>query len=171
MTTALKEVVNTNSWKRVWKIRKFADDAAHKADTPYAVETFEGNTLLNQGIAEMIDLLIGAGGTTVYSNANAHLGVGDSSDPEDAADTDLQAGANKFYQPCDATYPQRSGSVDIVARSTFASGDANYAWEEFTLANGSSGAAENFNRKISSQGTKTAGQTWELTLTITITAA
>jgi len=166
---SIAERVNAKGWKKVWKIRKFSCDADHEADLPYEVSEFEGNTLLNEGIALMIDLLIGAGGT-VYSNANGRLAVGNSNAAESAAHTDLQ-GASKFYQACDSGYPQRSGSVDIVARSTFASGDGNFAWEEFSLANAASGSGENFNRKISSQGTKTAGQTWELTLTITITAA
>jgi len=49
----------------------------------------------------------------------------------------------------------------------FATGDANYDWNEFTVANANSNAGDNLNRKTSTQGTKAAGQTWTLDLTIT----
>jgi hypothetical protein len=68
----------------------------------------------------------------------------------------------------DASYPQRSNQT-VTWRSTFASGDANYAWNEFTVANGNSDAATNLNRKVSAQGTKTTGQTWVVDIAITIT--
>jgi hypothetical protein len=50
----------------------------------------------------------------------------------------------------------------------FGSADANYAWQEFTVANASSGTGKNLNRKVSNQGTKASGQTWTLDLAITL---
>lgn len=163
--------------KRTWTIRRYACDEDYANDRPTAVkdpvtgqmlpavETIEGNLLLNEGIAVMLDLLIGAGGTN-FGNANAYLGVGDSSTAESAAHTGLQATTNKLYKAMSATYPQRSGQT-ITWRAAFTSAEANFAWNEFTVANGNSDSAANLNRKVSAQGTKVAGQTWTLDLAIT----
>lgn len=165
-------------FKRVWTIRRYLNDEAFEAGTPTpvpdavtgemlaAVEEFEGNILLNEGGALALDLLIGAGGTA-YNNANAYLGVGDSSASESAAHTGLQAATNKTYKAMSATYPQRSGQT-VTWRAAFASGDANYAWNEFTVVNASSDTGTNLNRKVSSQGTKASGQTWTLDLSLTL---
>jgi hypothetical protein len=126
------------------------------------------NLLLNEGINAMLTLLAGGGGTA-FNNANAYIGVGDSSTAASASQTALQAASNKLYKAMDGGYPTYGTSQQIVFRSTFASGDANFAWNEFTVANGSSDAGTNLNRLVSSQGTKTSGQTWQVTLTITIT--
>lgn len=147
-----------------WKITKYASDADYAAGRAYEVSILPGNICVNAGIQLMLDLLIGAGGT-VYSNANAYLGVGDSSTSESASQTDLQASTNKFRKAMSATYPSRS-SQTLTFRSAFASGDANYAWNEFAVFNASS-AGTMLNRKVSSQGTKASGQTWTLDLAIT----
>ncbi len=137
-------------------------------EEPYEVSEFDGNLLLNEGINELLLLLIGGAGTE-YSNANARLGVGDDDTAAAAAQTGLQAAANKFWQAMEATYPTSPPtSQQVVFRSVFADGDAEYDWKEFTVVNAANDAGENFNRKVSSQGTKAAGQAWTLTLTITI---
>lgn len=160
-----------------WMIRRFADDAAVAAGTPTpvvdadgnelpAISEIDGNLLLNEGIALLLDLLIGAGGTA-YNNANSYIGVGDSSTAESASQTGLQASTNKTYKVMQATYPSRSAQT-VTWRSVFASGDANYAWNEFTIVNASSDTGTNLNRKVSSQGTKASGQTWTVDVTVTI---
>lgn len=153
-------------YKTVWTIRKYENDAAYEADTPYSVNSVEGNLLLNEGIAELWDLAITTGATK-FDNTNAYLAVGDSSTAESASQTGLQASTNKTYKAMSATYPQRS-SQTVTWRSAFGSSDANYAWNEFSVANGSSDTAKNLNRKVSSQGTKASGQTWTLDLSITL---
>jgi hypothetical protein len=67
----------------------------------------------------------------------------------------------------EATYPLVSAQT-VTFRSVFATGDANYDWNEFTAINASTDTGENLNRKVSAQGTKAAGQTWTLDLAITI---
>jgi hypothetical protein len=62
---------------------------------------------------------------------------------------------------------QRSAQT-ITWRAVFASGDANYAWNEFTIVNASTDTGTNLNRKTSAQGTKASGQTWTLDVTLTI---
>lgn len=148
-----------------WKIEKFANDDAVKAGTPFAVSEVEGNMMMNAGINLMTSLLCGGAGTA-YNNANSYLGVGDSSTAESASHTDLQAATNKLRVAMNATYPTYGTSQQAVWQSDFTSAQANYAWNEFAVFNGSTGNTM-LNRKVSSQGTKTAGQTWRLTLTIT----
>lgn len=153
-------------YKTLWTIRRFADDAAFEADRPFDVSEIEGNLLLNEGIAALWDLAITTG-ETKFDNTNAYLGVGDSSTAESAAHTGLQASTNKLYKAMSATYPQRS-SQTVTWRAAFGSSEGNYAWNEFTVANGNSDTAKNLNRKVSSQGTKASGQTWTLDLAITL---
>lgn len=173
----MNAVTDKLQYKTKWTIRRYADDAAFAADRPSevldahgrllpAVSEIDGNLLLNEGIAEAWDLIIGAT-ATAFNNANSYLGVGDSNAAESAAHTGLQASTNKLYRAMSATYPQRSGQA-VTWRAVFASADANYAWNEFTVANGNSDSAHNLNRKVSAQGTKANGQTWTLDLTITL---
>jgi hypothetical protein len=50
----------------------------------------------------------------------------------------------------------------------FSGSEANYAWNEFTVANGNSDSAKNLNRLVSAQGTKTSGQVWQVDVEITL---
>lgn len=122
----------------------------------------DGNLLLNAGINVLTNLLAGGGGTA-FNNANARIGVGDSTTAEAATQTGLQAATNKTYVAMDASYPTYGTSQQVAFRATFGTGSANYAWQEFTVDNGTT----SLNRKVSAQGTKTSGQTWQVTITIT----
>ena len=120
----------------------------------------------------MRDLLANAAvGTayTAFNNANAYIGVGDSTTAFAAAQTDLQAATNKLRVAMDATYPQQATNV-LTFRSTFSTAQANYAWQEWGVFNASS-AGTMFNRKVESLGTKTSAQSWQITVTLTLTAA
>lgn len=157
---------DTIRYKTEWKIRKYANDEAFERGEAFEEAIVEGNLLLNEGIAELWDLACGLGTPTAFSNANAYLGVGDSTTAESAAHTALQAASNKAYAAMQSSYPSRSGQT-VTWRSVFGSGVANFAWNEFSVANGNSDSAKNLNRKVSSQGTKASGQTWTLDLAIT----
>ena len=106
---------------------------------------------------------------TEFSNANAHLGVGDSATAFAATQTDLQAATNKLRKAMEATYPQRTANV-LTFRSLFGTGDANFAWAEWGVFNAAS-AGTMLSRKVEALGTKTSAQSWQLTATVTITAA
>lgn len=106
---------------------------------------------------------------TAFNNANSYIGVGDSTTAFAASQTDLVAATNKLRKAMDATYPQVSTNV-ITFRSTFATGDANFAWQEWGVFNASS-AGTMLNRKVESLGTKTSAQTWQFTVTITLGVA
>lgn len=177
-------VVDHGLWSPLWGIDKFRDrkDRVFKAGRegvsvaeirrqwPDLFEdrlAFPDNLLLNEGINELWALVCGTGATK-FDNTNAYIGVGNGTTlPSDPTVTDLQ-GASKTYKGMDASYPTYGSSQKATHRSTFGSGDANYAWEEITVANGSSGAAKNLNRKVQSMGTKASGSTWIATQEITL---
>ena len=121
--------------------------------------------LTNAGRDLVAKAIIGDAYTT-YANANAYLGVGDSSTAYAAAQTDLQAATNKLRKAMDATYPQRSTNV-LTFKSTFASGDANFAWAEVGVFNAAA-SGDMLCRVVAALGTKTAGSSWALTHTVTV---
>lgn len=108
--------------------------------------------------------IIGAA-ATAFSNANAHIGVGNGSTAFSAAHTDLQ-GASKTRKAMDASFPTESAGV-LTFKSTFATGDANHAWEEWGIFNGSSGATM-LSRKVEALGTKTSAESKVATATLTL---
>jgi len=108
------------------------------------------------------------GSVTEFNNANAHLGVGDSSTAFAKAQTDLQAASNKFRRPMEASFPDVPSAVNIITfRSLFGTSEANFAWEEWGIFNGLSGNTM-LSRKVESLGTKTAAQSFQLTVTVTV---
>lgn len=167
----MPETKEAAKWRAQWRIEKYNGNLPTEKDRkdakPYDVVEGEGNLLLNEGIGEMWDLITGVGGTA-YSNANARIGVGISNTAAVATQTALEGGTTAF-KAMDGGYPTsaESPNVSAIFRSTFGSGDANFAWEEWTVDNGSS-ANKNLNRKVESLGTKVAGTTWVFTVTLTL---
>lgn len=127
-------------------------------------EIFEANVALNVGLQYLIEVICGIGTTTKWDNTNARLGVGSNATAADPTQTDL-IDATPTWKAMDATYPQRSAQT-AEWRSTFGSGDANEAWNEFAVDNGAT-AHKLLNRKVESKGTKASGETWTLSLKIT----
>jgi hypothetical protein len=124
--------------------------------------------LTNAGRDHIAQDLVGEA-VTEFNNAGAHLGVGDSTAAFAATQTDLQAATNKLRKAMEATYPTRATNV-LTFRSLFGTGDANFAWQEWGVFNAAS-AGVMLSRKVESLGTKTSAQSWQLTATITVTAA
>jgi len=169
-TAKLHEAIREG--KVEWILRKFKNVEDHKAGKLLSESHIDGNVLLNEGINELWTLICSGSGAK-FDNGNAYLAVGDDATAEAAAQTGLNpsggSGLNELYKAMDGGYPTYGTAQKATWRSTFQAGEANFAWEEFTVANGSSGASVNLNRKVSDQGTKTVGQVWELTLEITLT--
>jgi hypothetical protein len=150
-------------------------DSLDPADL-YDVIDIEGNALMIGGASVLWEKLIGgAGGGNVYSTANAHIGVGNSTTAVANNQTDLQAAAgasNQYRQQCSAVTHTDSATVagaastDFVA--TFATGNGNFAWQEWGVFNAST-AGRMLNRKVESLGTKTSAATWQLTVTLGLT--
>lgn len=120
--------------------------------------------LTDAGVTDIAKKIIGES-STVFDNTNAYIGVGDSNTAFAASQTDLQAATNKLRKAMEASYPQRSGD-DLTFRSLFATGDANFAWEEWGVFNDPS-AGVMINRKVESLGTKTSAQSWQFDVTLT----
>lgn len=149
--------------KTKWTIDKYHGDVL--PENLYATEHVDGNLELNEGITEMLTLFIG-GTATPFNNANSYLGIGDSTTAAAATQTGLQAATNKAYIAMDTGYPQVSGQT-VTFRGTAGPAIANFAWKEYTIANGNSDSAKNFNRKVEDHGVKTSPDSWVLTCTVT----
>ena len=119
--------------------------------------------LTTAGRNHMVGLNMGEA-LTPFNNANAHIGVGNGVTVFSAADTDL-TGASKARKAMDATFPTRAANV-VTYRSTFATADANFAWDEAGSMNAATAGVMQ-TRVVSALGTKTSSATWQMTLTVT----
>lgn len=147
-------------------VRKFANEEALKKNEPYEVKETEGNIGLNEGIGELWDLACGLGTPIKYDATSARLAVSDNTAAELATQIGLQ-GATGANASMDSGYPSRSTQT-LSLRSTYGGTVANWPWNEFTVVNATADTGKNLIRKVSLQGTKTSGQTWELTIQITM---
>ena len=139
-----------------------------------------GNLLVTVGL-NLITALIEGGAGTPFAHADAVVGVGNSTTAAVIGDTALGADntANAYYEQADSSYPQQSNGI-ITTIATFASGNANFAWQEWCLATGSGGITPGthlsaaatsvtmLNHKVASLGTKSSGASWVFTATVTI---
>ena len=139
-----------------------------------------GNILVTVGLNLLTELLEGGGGTP-FAHADAIVGVGAGVTAAAIGDTALtdDNSANAYYQQADSGNPTQSGGV-ITCVCTFASGNANFAWQEWCLATGSGGITAGthlsavatsvtmLNHKVQSLGTKASGAAWVLTAVVTI---
>jgi hypothetical protein len=157
-----KSLFDRVKWKAEWTIKKWNGDPV---GDPFEEVHIMQNLLLNAGINLLTTLFCGGSGTA-YNNANARLGVGDSATAAAATQTAL-LGSNTLWKAMDSGFPTYGTSQLMTFKSTFGSSEANFAWNEFAVGNAAGGGTL-ANRKVSAQGTKVSGQTWELTLTITL---
>lgn len=159
-------------WQPVWTreiFHKCPDfkTALREGRTPDDVLVVPGNVLLNAGISELLDLLIGATGVA-YNAANAQIAVGNSNTAENATQTNLQGTIARAGM--EATFPSRSGQT-ATWKSSFGSSAANFNWLEVGVQNGAGTPADPvflLNRKQQDFGTKVSGSTWTMTLSLTI---
>ena len=134
------------------------------APTPHEIIRFS-NLSANAGLQLEADLLIAAGGTA-FNNANAYIGVGNGTTAVNAGHTDLQ-GASKTRKAMNATFPSRS-SQTVTWKADFASGDANYSWEEMAVFNASSAGTMLARGLVSAPFTKTSALAITATYTRTV---
>jgi hypothetical protein len=130
---------------------------------PYEVIEGEGNCLLNVGIDEMWDLIVGDSANH-FNNTYAQIGVGDDDTAADATQTDLQATTNKTYKGMETSYPT-STTQKATFKASFGDSEANYTWNEWVVKQSTSGKC--LNRKVDALGTKSSG-TWTLEVSITL---
>lgn len=148
-------------------IEKYASDEDFKEKTAYDISEFKDNKFLVEGINELWKLACSTLSPTAYDTANARVGVGDSTVTEDETQTALQSSTATSLVAMDTGYPDVATSKTAKFRGTFDGDTANFSWQEFTVDNGNT-ANKNLNRKVSNQGTKTSGQTWVLTIELSI---
>jgi hypothetical protein len=139
------------------------EDEFHRLFKAYEVIEGEGNCLLNTGIDEMWDLIVGDSANH-FNNGAAQIGVGDSNTAAASSQTDLQAATNKTYKGMESGYPA-STTQKATFKASFGAGDANYTWNEWVVKQSTS--AKCLNRKVESLGTKSGG-TWTLEVTVTL---
>lgn len=135
-------------------------------DNLIEVKVVKGNLFLAEGINYIWTALCG-GSFTPFDSTHACIGVGDGTTPENYSQTGLQ-GTNKYYKSMDTGYPTYGTDRKATFRATFGANEANFAWNEWTVANGCSDDAINLNRKVESLGTKSPGSTWILTVELSI---
>ena len=122
--------------------------------------------LTNAGRDFIAAAIINDGPPTFFTNANARIGVGNGTTVFSAAHTDLQ-GASKVRVGMEDTYPQIATNA-LTFRSEYGTAVGNFDWEEWGVFNAASEGVM-LNRKVESLGTKAAGSTWVLTVTVTVT--
>ncbi len=176
-------------WIPHWTINKYNGDFPEMSDKkiqalgnkPYETLEFDGNCLLNGGINSMIwPAIVGALASSNYLNGTyGCIGVGDSSTAASASQTGLQAATNRIWVLISAT-PTTGSNQQIIISATFASAQANFAWNEICAGSTSTpgslpvttatppATAIVLNRLVQSMGTKASGTSWTATLTITL---
>lgn len=175
MTAVLRDSL---LWECTFRIETYRGEVAENPDAELLDELAFSNLLMYGGASCVAQCLIGNGtGTsaqtlTYFNNGNAYIGAGDSSTAAAATQTDLQASTNKLRKAMDSTYPQHtdgttSGSAVITWRSTFATTDANFNWQEVAIFNGSSGGRM-LNRAAQNIGTKTSAVSRIIVATVTL---
>lgn len=122
--------------------------------------------LTNVGRNHIASGLIG-GAVTDFTNANSYIGVGDSTNVFSATGTDLVAITNVLRKGMDPSYPVCVSGNILLFQSTFATSEANFAWQEWGVFNNSTTGVM-LNRKVESLGTKTSAQSWVIQTAVTI---
>lgn len=126
----------------------------------------EGNVLLNEGITQALNLLIGANATHYDANT-ARIGVGDNAANAANNQTGLQAPTNKAWGNMANGYPAVANQT-VTFQSSFDANTANFGWQEFSVVNAANDSGQNLNRVANNQGTKAEGQVWTLSVQITL---
>jgi hypothetical protein len=169
------------SWGVRWSVHKLEgewtgeqlDAGEVPADALLELLEGEGNMLMIGGSSALWQRLIGTA-ITAFDNSNARIGVGDSTTAAADTQTDLIAATNKLRKAMDATYPSHTDSTSVAGaktitfRATFATGDANFAWQEWGVFNAGPTGGRMLNRKVESLGTKTSAQSWVFTVSLTL---
>ena len=161
-------ISESGKWCVEWKVDKYEDEKSYKLNKPYATELAKQNVILNTGAEQMLKVVCGIS-ADAYDTANAKIGVGTSTTSENASQTGLVATSREVaYKQMEVGYPKVNGRT-MVFKSVFGEEDANFAWNEFTVVNGTGVGGIALNRKVQALGTKTTG-IWSIQITITVSS-
>jgi hypothetical protein len=156
---------------------------SHYGVSPYSMTTDENcNMVVLGGWAALLGGIAGTSVTNKFSGTFGRIGVGTSATAAAATQTFLQgdtggASTTSYYQLVSGApvISTAAAPSTLVLTASFGTGNANFAWAEFgsdnynasgVTAQGLGAALVFFNRGVSAQGTKAAGQTWTATETI-----
>jgi hypothetical protein len=148
----------------IFEARRLRSGRDIRAERPFDEQSFF-NLSANAGLQLEADLLIVAGGTG-FNNANAYIGAGNGTTAVNATHTDLQ-GASKTRKAMNATFPSRS-SQTVTWKSDFATGDANYSWEEMAVFNAAAAGTMLARALVAAPFTKTSSLAITATYTRTV---
>jgi hypothetical protein len=141
--------------------------------SPYLVTEYCGNVITNAGYQALLASAT-TGGTPLFTASKGRLGVGSSTTAATAADTHLGGDGSSttcLYKFMSAAPVIGTGTNKTwTFTATFQASDFNQSWQEFGIdqgtADGTSVTAVFLNHAISNQGTKTSGQVWTATATL-----
>lgn len=162
-----------------WTVEKFHGDSTALEDL-YEVIEGEYNLLVYGGASVLWQTLIGNGTATAgqaltfFNSTQSAIGVGDSTTAAAATQTALQGAVNvtnRFRKTATVTHTDGTAIANssITFVSTFATTEANFAWQEWGVFNSATDATGRMlNRKVESLGTKTSAATWQITITLTL---
>jgi len=146
-------------WHTITRIEKYHDGIID--GNPDEVIEREGNLLCDDGIDAMLNLLAKGVGTTYSTLANAYVAMGTNAGAADHTDTTL--GTETDRKQASAVVTNQS----VAFSAAFDDDTSQVAWAEVGVFNGTP-AGDMLNHVVSALGTKAAGATWVLTITITI---
>jgi hypothetical protein len=140
---------------------------------PYDVIDAGENLWTTVGWTRLFNLLTNQGSTQAFDATHTRVGVGDGTTAAAVGDTDLSAVAgstHRYFNLVDAASTV-SGATNKWT-STFATGNGNFAWNEWGVDQGTAGGttvtAPFFNRAVPSGGigTKTSASAWAFAVTL-----
>lgn len=170
-------------WRCVTVLDKIRGD--DPTAEPYDQIEVVGNVLTIGGSSALWDRMVATSPTaTQLTEAGTVIGVGTSATTAVNTQTELQGAAdssNRYYKAMEAGFPAHTHSVSDTAaltttfKASFGTTLANFAWREWGVGRGTAGVGGTgsftimLNRRVYSFGTKTSADTWNLTVTLTIT--
>ena len=146
-------------WHTITRVEKYNDGIVD--GHPDDVIEVEGNLLCDDGIAAMLNLLAKNTGTAYTNNTNAYVAMGTNAAAAGHSDTTL--GTETDRKQASAVVTDQS----VVFSAAFDDDTSQVAWAEVGVLNAAV-AGDLLNHVVSALGTKAAGATWVLTITITI---
>jgi hypothetical protein len=136
---------------------------------PYETVESLSNLITTAGWGRMLDKALGVSGQA-YDATHTRIGVGTATAAAAVGNTDLSAStgaSNRRWELVTGVggTGTGTGTVRMTFVATFGTGDANFAWQEWGIDQGTAagtGASTTplLNRAVSNQGTKASGQIW-----------
>ena len=127
--------------------------------------------IVTAGLRLMANLLVGAA-VNPLNATYCYMAVGSDPTAVTAADTDMTAIIGSRKQVTTAPTVSASGTVTITFTTQFGSSEGNGHWQENGVFNASSSGTMFIHKVFASDpGTKSSGDVWALSKTVTLTTS